>query len=84
MLTFAEARRAAVNEVAHWYPLEDSAYAAGPEGWEDPTHWHVTVGDFRYVVRGDVRFRGSVFPDVCIDKRTGEVLIGARGATRTA
>lgn len=84
MLTFAEARRAAVNQIAQWYQLEGSAYAAAPEGWEDDTHWHVAVGDFRFIVRGDVRFRSSVFPDVRIDKRTGEVATGMRGTARSA
>ena len=86
MLTFDEARHVAVNEVAHWYPLDDSAYAAARDGWDDGTHWHVRVGDFRHIVRGDVRFRGSEFPDVLVDKRTGHVTVArvSRGEERSA
>lgn len=38
MLTFDEARHAAVNEVARWYPLDDSAYTAARDGWDDGTY----------------------------------------------
>jgi hypothetical protein len=75
MLTFGEARLAAVNHVAHWYPLEDAAYAAAREGRADERHWHVRVGDLRYIVLGGARYRGSEFPDVLVDRHNGEVII---------
>jgi hypothetical protein len=75
MITFAEARMAAVNTVARAYPLGGAAYAAAREGWQDDESWHVTVGDFRFIVKGDERFRASAFPDVAVDKRTGEVTV---------
>jgi hypothetical protein len=76
MITFAEARRLAVNYMARWYPLESSAYAADVRGWGDETHWHVRVGDFRYVVEGDQRYRREGTPTVAVDRRTGEVTLG--------
>jgi hypothetical protein len=70
MITFAKARLAAVNHVAARYPLDDSAYASSRHGTEDDNHWHVEVGDRRFIVGGDQRFRGSGFPDVLVDKVT--------------